>query len=92
MSSTDEEKAMALWMLAQYQQNNRLSQSIAARGIRQNYGEQHLYKNKQHNWAINKGILEEFRKLTSNDVVWSRSNQMWRQRRPTDPPNSRMVR
>lgn len=44
------------------------------------FGEHHVYKNRQQNLGINKGILEEFRKLTPGDVVWSRSSQMWRQR------------
>ena len=91
-STTDDEKAIAQWMLAQYQLHNRLVQSTAARGIRANFGEHHVYRNRQRNWGINKGILEEFRKLTPNDVVWSRSTQTWRQRRESDPPDKRMVR
>jgi len=92
MASTEDEKAVARWMLEQYQRYNRLMQSTAAHGIRSHFGEQHVYRNRQRNWAINKGILEEFRKLTPDDVVWSRSSQTWRQRRPTDPTGSRMVR
>ncbi|WP_146910186.1 DUF6953 family protein [Arenimonas daejeonensis] len=91
-SSTEEEKDVAQWMLEQYRRSNRLVQATAARGIRATFGEQHVYKNRQHNWGINKGILEEFRKLTPDDVVWSRSSQTWRQRRETDPPDKRMVR
>lgn len=92
MTSSEDEKAVARWMLDQYQQQNRLVQSSAAHGIRITIGEHHLYKNRQRNWGINKGILEEFRKLTPSDVVWSRSSQTWRQRRESDPPDKRMVR
>lgn len=92
MAWTDEEKQIAEWMLDQYRLYQRLSQSTAARGIRINFGEQHCYKNKQRNWAINKGILEAFRLLTPDDVVWSRSSQGWRARRITDPKETRMVR
>ncbi|MBZ5525889.1 MAG: hypothetical protein LAP21_27005 [Acidobacteriia bacterium] len=92
MTTKAEGIAIAHWMLEQYQEHSRLSQRVAARGIRQHFGEQHVYKNKQHNWAINKEILEEFRRLTPDDVVWSRSTQVWRQRRPKDSSNSRMVR
>lgn len=92
MHPSDDEKAVARWMLDQYRRNNRLVQSSAARGIRMTFGEHHVYKNRQRNWGINKGILEEFRKLTPDDVVWSRSSQTWRQRRESDPPDKRMVK
>ncbi|RAO78053.1 DUF6953 family protein [Dyella jiangningensis] len=91
-ASTDEEKAVALSMLEQYQRYSRLVQSTAAHGIRKNFGDHRVYRNRQRNWGINKGVLEEFRKLTPNDVVWSRSSQTWRQRRDSDPPDKRMVR
>jgi len=83
-SSTEEEKTVAQWMLDQYRRNSRLVQSSAARGIRMTF--------RQRNWGINKGILEAFRELTPDDVVWSRSSQTWRQRRESDPPDKRMVR
>lgn len=92
MTSTESEIAVAAWMLEQYERNNRLVQSSAAQGIRKNFGEEHVYKNKQRNWGINKGVLAAFRKLTPDDVVWSRSSQTWRQRRESDPPDKRMVR
>lgn len=92
MNSSEDENAVARWMLDQYRRQSRLVQSSAARGIRMTFGEQHVYKNRQGNWGINKGILEEFRKLTPGDVVWSRSSQTWRQRRESDPPGKRMVR
>lgn len=91
MSSIDEE-TVAQWMLTQYRAQDRLVQSSAARIIRERFGEQHVYKNKQRNWGINKGVLDAFRRLTPTDVVWSRSTQTWRKRRPNDPVDSRMVR
>lgn len=92
MGTTDSEKKVARWMLEQYERHKRLVQSSAAYGIRKAFGEEHVYKNRQRNWGINKGVLEEFRKLTPKNVVWSRSSQTWRERRETDPPDSRMVR
>lgn len=92
MAWTDEEMEVAKWMLSEYSKHHRLSQSSAARGIRAGYGEHHVYKNKQRNWGINKGILEAFKSLTPEGVVWSRSTQIWRARRPNDPPDTRMVR
>ncbi|MBB5675332.1 DUF6953 family protein [Xanthomonas arboricola] len=92
MTTTESEKEVAAWMLEQYERHKRLMQSSAALGILKNFGEEYVYKNKQRNLGINKGVLEEFRKLTPDDVVWSRSSQTWRQRRESDPPNKRMVR
>lgn len=92
MAWTDEEMGIAQWMLDQYNKHQRLAQSAAARGIRIEFGEQHVHKNKQRNWGINKGILEAFNSLTSEGVVWRRSTQTWRARRPNDPQGKRMVR
>ena len=92
MAWTEEEMKIAEWMLDEFTKHQRLSQSTAARGIRLNYGDEHVYKNKQRNWGINKGILEAFKKLTPEGVVWSRSSQTWRTRRAIDPVGTRMVR
>lgn len=92
MAGAGDEKQIAEWMLEQYKLYQRLSQSAAARGIRIKFGDNHCYKNKQRNWAINKGILEEFRAPIPDDVVWSRSSQGGRACLPYDPKNTRMVR
>lgn len=92
MAWTYEEMQIAEWMLEQYKLYQRLPQTAAVRGIRITFGDEHCYKNKQRNWAINKGILEAFKNLTPDDVVWSRSAQGWRARRPSDPNEIRMVR
>lgn len=45
------------------------------------------YQNDNGNLAISKDVLKEFNRLTSGgDVVWSRSERHWRQRRPYDKP------
>jgi hypothetical protein len=90
--ATAEEKKIAEWMLQEYLKNHRMTQKRVASQIRQNFGETHVYKNKNRNWGINAGILEEFRKLTPDDTVWSRSRQLWRERRESDPPGTRMVK
>jgi hypothetical protein len=90
--ATPEETAIAEWMLQEFTVQGRLSQTRAVREIRQHFGEHHLYKNKNRNWALNRPILDEFQRLTPEDTVWSRCRQLWRQRRPTDPPDTRMVR
>ena len=91
MSATEEEKKIAQWMLEQLITRKHLSQRSAAHGIRTSFGTEHLYRNKQRNWAIKKPILEHFRTLTPENIVWSRGRQTWRFRRPGDP-EGRMVR
>jgi hypothetical protein len=83
---------IAQWMLREYhQRGERLDQHWAANQIRLTFGEDHLYKNDNGNWAIKKGILDAFRKLTPEGVVWSRSDQQWRKRQHYDPAGKRMV-
>ncbi|MEP0872099.1 hypothetical protein NDA01_19980 [Trichocoleus desertorum AS-A10] len=89
MTSTEK---IAQWMLDEFNKHGRLTQSIAAHRIRVLFGDSHVYRNKNRNWAIQKPILDDFRRLTGNGVVWSRSNQSWRSRRPTDPLGTRMVK
>jgi hypothetical protein len=84
-------KEIAEWILSQLPETAFLYQSRVSRGIRQQFGEEFTYRNKNGNWAIRKDILDEFRKLTPDDLVWSRSQQAWRRRRPNDPPG-RMIR
>lgn len=93
MASTDEELEIAKWMLEQFQASplKMLKQSRAVFLARQKFGAEHFYKNDNGNWAFNQGILDAFRDLSGDDVVWSRSSQKWRARKPQDPPG-RMVR
>lgn len=82
---------VAEWIVGQLQENAFLYQARVARHVRQEFGEEFTYRNKNGNWAIRKDVLDEFRKLTPTDVVWSRSTQAWRRRRPNDP-EGRMIR
>ena len=85
-------KEVAEWILAQLPEKSLLYQERVARNIRQQFGEEFTYRNHNGNWGIRKDVLDEFRKLTPTDVVWSRSEQAWRRRRPNDPEGKRMVR
>jgi hypothetical protein len=81
---------IAAWMVSQLGPSWLRQQSVA-RMIRTQWGDEYVYKNKNRHWAINPDILEEFRKLTEEQVVWSRSKQAWRKRRDGDGPG-RMVK
>ena len=78
-------------MLAQMKQENRLYQENIVYEIKKLFGEEFVYLNKNGNWAIEKGVLREFRKLTSANVVWDRFDLSWRFRLDNDPPNIRQV-
>jgi len=46
-----------------------------------------VYRNNNGNWALTKPVLDAFRKLTTGDeIVWVRSSQLWRHRKPYDKP------
>ena len=85
------ERVIAQWLLKKYLEHDHLSQTTAINEILNQFGRQYLYTNKNNNLAIKKSILEEFRKLTPVNVVWSRGAQTWRTRKPTDPIYTRMV-
>lgn len=84
------EKVIASWMESEFKRRGHLSQSTAAHYILRNYGADYVYRNRNGNYGIIKPILDEFRKLTPTNAVWSRSRQYWRLRKPGDPV-SRMV-
>ena len=92
MSDLATPKQVAEWMNQQFLARGLLSQRMAAYGILKTFGKGHLYKNANHNWAINEDVLNEFRKLTEETAVWSRSRQHWEKRRPHHPKDSRMIR
>lgn len=92
MKGTATPETIARWMLATFAEHGILIQARAAFQIRREFGEEFVYRNNNRNWAIRKDILDIFRSLTPDDVVWSRSRQLWRRRRENDPPDIRMVR
>lgn len=76
---------IADWMLGEFETRRTLYQSRVANFVRQ-HNPDLVYRNKQRNWALDKSILAAFRKITSDDVVWSRSQQLWRKRTERDKP------
>jgi hypothetical protein len=85
-------ETIANWMAQEIERKGYLDQSSAAYYIYRNFGEKFTYRNKNKNRAIKKEVLEIFTQLTEDTVVWSRSNFRWRKRKPSDPPDTRMVR
>lgn len=82
-------KDVAEFMVSLISASGTLYQSRAAHQIKTQFGETFVYRNRQRNWGIHKDALAEFNKLTSGedlDLVWVRSGQYWRKRKPTDKP------
>ena len=92
MACNDEDMRIAQWMLAEYRKQHYLPQALAAREIRLIFGEAHVYRNGLGNWAVNKSILQAFKTLTGEEVVWSRGFQLWRPRTAEDPADVRVSR
>lgn len=84
-------KEIAAWMKEQIPEKAYLRQNRVANMIFRDFGPEYIYKNKNGNRAIRKDILDEFRDITGDEIVWSRSQQAWRKRQDRDP-DGRMVR
>jgi len=76
---------VAAWMCKQVMVRP-LYQDDAAWKIRRRFGKKFVYDNDYGNPAIDKALLEKFRELTGDDVVWSRSEKLWRKRTKSDAP------
>jgi hypothetical protein len=92
MSTEEEEKQIAEWMLAEFERQGYLRQKAVAWHLQCEYGGRHLYKNVNGHSALNKSLLDKFAQLKPDERVWIRSKQAWRKRRPEDPEGTRMVR
>jgi len=84
-------KDVAAWMVQQFAPHG-LYQEIAVRDIRNTFGEAFIYKNASGNWAIDKEVLKEFRKLTRETVIWERGTRRWRKREQYDKPGRQQDR
>ncbi len=79
------EDDVTAWMVKRVQVRM-LYQDDAAWKIRQKFGKKFVYDNQHGNPAIDKGVLAKFRELTGDDIVWSRSERLWRKRTKRDEP------
>ena len=86
MTSGPSAKDVAVWMLEELRREEMLDQEMAAYEIVDRFGERFTYYNDYGNLAISKAVLDAFRKLTGDDIVWCRSDRCWRQREEWDLP------
>lgn len=76
---------VAKWMLEQIGERP-LYQDKAAWEIKKRFGDAFVYSNENGNPAIAKPVLNKFRRISGDNVVWSRGDYCWRRRHPRDKP------
>jgi len=77
-------EAVAEWMHSRLQQEDRLYQRRTAHEIAKAFGDEFTYVNKNRNLAIDRRVLDAFRRISGETVVWSRRGYFWRKREPGD--------
>jgi hypothetical protein len=73
------------WMMGELEKGP-LYQDKAAWEIKQRFGDEFVYSNDNGNPAIEKSVLNRFRKISGDGVVWSRGDFCWRLRTARDKP------
>ena len=77
---------VAEWMLSKLDKQPLLYQEVVVYEIERRFGAEFTYINNNGNIAITRGVLDAFRRLTGDDVVWVLSDRYWRRRQPGDEP------
>lgn len=80
---------VAQWMLAELRESGFLRQQDAVYDIERNFGKEFVYENDRGNMAIERDVLDEFKTLTGNSVVWERGERIWRFREEYDDKDKR---
>lgn len=79
-------EVVARWMADQVLTSGALYQDEAVDAILREFGNDFVHENDNGNLAIDRPVLNAFRKLTEDSVVWDREDRMWRPRQPGDVP------
>lgn len=86
-------KQVAQWMLAQLEECDSLLQVDAVAGIEEMFGPEFVHLSNIGETSIDRRVLNHFRKLTGEDVVWVTQHggdywpgAYWRKRGPGDTP------
>jgi hypothetical protein len=70
-------------MLNELKRLGKLHQDTA---VAEKFGSRFTYDNEDGNLTIRIDILDAFRELTKDTVVWVREDRYWRMRAPSDEP------
>ncbi len=77
---------VAAWMFDELKCQKEIDQTDIVYDIERRFGARFTYTNEAGNPAISKDVLDAFKKITGNDVVWERSRRCWRFREKGDDP------
>lgn len=78
---------VARWMLGRLEASGGSPyQEEAADATQERFGSEFTYEDANGNLAIERSVLQAFRKLTEDRVVWCRPERYWRWREEHDPP------
>jgi predicted proteasome-type protease len=86
-----EARDVAQWMVEELNRVSFLYQNEVVYEIQSKFGEKFTYINENGNLAISRSVLNEFKKLTKDIVVWDRRERLWRMREAYDDPNKRQA-
>jgi hypothetical protein len=91
MGIINKPKEIAEWMLEQLKAGRDLYQDEIVNEIEQKFGGEFVYENENGNPAIDRRVLQEFRKMTEKTVVWERGGRFWRFRESGDQAGRRQA-
>lgn len=77
---------VAAWMLSEVRAKRYLDQEDIVWKIQKKFGTNFTYDNDYGNLAVDKKVLRIFKKISSDEIVWSRSDKQWRIRERGDAP------
>ena len=86
MTDSPTAKDAANYLLEILHEKKFLDQEVAVYAVEKKYGKAFVYDNANGNRAIKKSVLDEFRKVSGEDVVWEKSGRLWRFRKSYDKP------
>ncbi|PKL39390.1 MAG: hypothetical protein CVV41_21380 [Candidatus Riflebacteria bacterium HGW-Riflebacteria-1] len=78
--------SIAKWMLSEIEANGCIYQDDVVDYLVKTKNEMLLRENSDGNQVLNRNVLEAFKKLTPNNVVWVKPDMYWRFRVAEDEP------
>jgi hypothetical protein len=77
---------VAKWMMEELKRVIYMDQNTVVYQIKDRFGDKFTYTNNNGNLAIDKKVLDAFRKISGDKVIWERGTRMWRFREKYDDP------
>ena len=84
-------KEIAEWMVRKLEQEKSLYQDVVVDEIASKFGHEFTYERDSGGLAIDKKVLNEFRSITKENVVWERGGKYWRFRESEDTKGKRQA-